>query len=417
MRAVVLPAALAAVLLGAPASAGAAVRWSASERIAPTADTASVAIGARGRVLVVWSQQRERPGRGALLRAKWRTARGFGGALGVADVPSGSLAAPAIAWRADRALLAWQRGGGGQTLETTTLRTDGRRGAVTKLAAGRDPETAGRDLLSFTRGRGVGRLGLAEGGASGFTDPRRVAQADGDVAVDGKGTVYDAFVQTPSTGGRPRVFVATSTEDFAQPVALSGAGYPREAVVAANAEGAAVVAWTESDGGNKRVWTATKPAGTSAFEPARALATGPAHSLEAVATSGGEILVAWLAPRAGAPYARNPGRLRVAPVLSGGALRTVGTRKRITNYLLRADSTGGATAAWVPRVIGQQGGPVETAPLTASGRSGRTQRLTRRGVEALSLALATGPGGQAYAVWRRVQGETISLEGAGRPAG
>ena len=314
-----IAAALAAAAL-LPTSAPAA-SWT-SARAASGAGTAAqpaVALGADGALAVGFTRTIAGERRVEVRRG---TVRGLlrGGPV-VVDRARGVLAEPALAPAAadGRLPVAWSRFPRGiEQLTGTTIDAAGRFAAPQPLAP---PDGHGLAGPAFVRGAD-GSLMLvwtSETNASGrpvaggslgaaFPIPAPGAAAQPKLAVDRDGTTVAVWL----SGGRVLAAQAPRGATFGTPAILSHAGRAREPQLVATAAGTVVAAWLRTTGEGNAVEEAVRPRGGAFGAPSTvAPSTQRAFAPRLAATTGGEVLAAWVRTNQTRGFGTASGDLRV----------------------------------------------------------------------------------------------------------
>ena len=232
-----------------------------------------------------------------------------------------------------------------------------------------------------------------------------IAGLEPQVAIDGDGDVTVAFLARAANGNLVvRAAQRPAGGGFGTPVDLSDDARSARGDLAldVNADGAAIAAWSRSDGTRFRVQAAIRPAGEG-FAPAVDLsgafqnADGPAVAIN----DAGALAAAWTQETAGVNSVRRvqatvrpagePGFVAVQPV-SPAESTALETRVGI-------DAAGGAIAAW-RRAAGQRV-LAEAATLTPQGvATGGVDVVNEADEDARgAIELAVAPGGRALAAY------------------
>ena len=190
---------------------------------------------------------------------------------------------------------------------------------------------------------------------------------------------------------------------FGPAAELPAGGYAREAQAVVTDDGDVVAAWLASSGLGNAVRVASRPRGGSFGAPFEvAAADQGAFSPRLVATSAGEVLVAWV----NTPSARGWGAARgvVRAQRLGGDERPAGARLRLSPDGARAiepalahDGTGNVLAAWTD--TGGGGRRVQARRIAPGAIAGPVRTLSARNADNSQAPEIAGAAGEGVAAW------------------
>jgi hypothetical protein len=400
-------AALGAAALPASAHAGS---WSAS-RAATSRGAAfepSVAADARGRLAVGWVRQL-----GGRRRAEVRqgTLRGFlRGDANVLDRTPSNMDSVTVGFARDGVLaVAWRRladraqrihgatvSTGGSTSGPFALTPEGNQSAYDpRLIAGADGS-----LRAVWARRTTSESAPVVGTSFGAPDslPAPGNGAAPAVAVDPAGTTVVAWAQ----GGRVLAAQAPAGGAFGPAAALTDFGYARDPQLAVTASGAVVAAWVANAGRGNAVIGAVRAPGRPLFGDGVRIAGEGARAFgpRIAATSGGEVLVAYVSSSSERGFANASGIVRMQRLdpdgrpLGAAPVRLSPDGARALAPAIAPDGAGGAIAGWTDVRAGRA---VQVRRIARGGITGAVRTLGR-GDTAASPALA-GAAGRAVAAW------------------
>jgi hypothetical protein len=405
-----LATAAAAGLVAAPA-APAAEPWGPPSTVVASRATVAgpaVAVGPGGVGVAAWSE-----GDRAVRAARRTARRGFGNPFGRARAGDEDLLGVTVGFDARaRAFFAWQRETepDAATVESRTLRPDGRRSVLRALGEGRlvGPRPAGgvpgRPVL-LVRRRAEPGVSVVRPGTGSFDAPVPAGlpadAVDVAIAVEPDGGELAVLVTVTAGGRLARVVAARRAPGeavFGPPAALTdGERYPREVALDVAADGRATAVWTESSGAGEALVGAVRPAAAAPFAPARELVAPRAflQTPRVAYPAGGEAVVAFGVRSRGPAFGVGAGGVRVLAFAGARPqpLAADGVRGELE---LVAGGADGAVAGWRD----ERDGSVRVATIGPGARIGTVQRLTARGERAGTFALAAAPDrGDALAVW------------------
>jgi hypothetical protein len=287
------PILLAIVALALGPSAACAASWSAPQALTRSGDAFQPALanGTNGGVAVAYLRQL-----GSATRVELRngTLRGTLRAPVVLDSSTHAVFDPAVAINFDgRSVVAWRRFfEGNHRVRATSVRRDGRVGTVKQLSGGGEsayepvfpPSADGQVYLTWPR-RTFGQFVPFAGGVfQPFTSSAGGAIGNSPVAaVDATG----AIVLVWESGGAIMTATGRPGGSFSAPTQLAAAGDAPQATVLP--DGTVVAAWRTNAG----IEAAARPSG-GAFGAPVAVAGGSTLAMRIVASSAGEVMVAYV---------------------------------------------------------------------------------------------------------------------------
>ncbi len=408
----VLVATAATACAALPATAGAA-SWSAPAAATRAGDAygPTVAADARGRIAVGWGRRLGDVRRAEVRRGTLRDGL-RGGAL-VLDSSTGNLDGVTVGLTGETGLLAvvWRkRLDAAQRLRGATVTLGGRVTGPADLTAD-GPESAffprlvaGADgvlrVVWDRRTSSAGRAVQGTGFGPPFAVPGPGANATPAVVADPDGTLVAVWTD------RGRVLTASAPAGgaFGAATELPAGGYAREAQAVVTDSGDVVAAWLASSGLGTAVRIAGRPRGGAFGAPAEvAAADQGAFAPRLVATSAGEVLVAWVNTASARGWGAARGVVRAQRL--GGDERPVGARLRLSPDGARAvepalahDGTGNVIAAWTDTGVARTR-RVQARRIAPGAIVGPVRTISRANADSTLAPELAGARGQAVAAW------------------
>lgn len=236
---------------------------------------------------------------------------------------------------------------------------------------------------------------------------------DAQVAVDARGDAVVVWDRFDGAHWRVQATRRPLAGPWSRPVTLSAAGQDgRFPQVAVDAKGDALVVWGRLDGAHSRILAASRRPGGAWTSPVTL--SGSEHAVgdpQAAMDAKGDVVVVWgrLDRAAGLEQAqavRRPvGGAWTSPVTLSGPEDAVGAPQ------VAVDRNGDAVVVWTAR------GGVHSARRPAGGAWTSPVKLSKREFRASTPQVAMDAKGDAVAVWQRWDGVNYRVQATRRPAG
>jgi hypothetical protein len=330
------------------------------------------------------------------------------------DRSAHSMSGIAVALPSDggRLAVAWRRfESRAHRLRAATIDAQGDFGTPQPLTAtgpesAYEPEfVAGADgslrLVWSRRTTSRGRPVLGSVFGAPFALPAPGVGSTPQVAVDRDGTTVVVWVD--QAAGRVLASQAPAGGAFGAPVVLSGTGRARDPQVTISEAGTAIAAWVETTGAGNAVRAAVRPR-SGGFGPSTEVAdaTQRAFSPRLLATSAGEVLLAWVNTTTTTGFGGGRGIVRLQRLGATGA--PVGARIRLSpdgvrsrEPVLAHDGVGSAHVAWLAFRNGTN--TIQARRLAPGGIRGPVRTLSRGAVVDSPPPALAGAAGRAVAAW------------------